>query len=426
MKIRNPRPHLRSAGSQIRKAAPFGSAVLLGLLVALGAALGTVLFPAVPAYALERRSGESAVVRADETVNDDLLASGRDVRIDGRVKGDVYAFAQSVTVTGVIEGDLIAAGSQVVLDGQVDGDVRAAGATVQVNGSVGRNVSGAAQLLQLGSGGRVAGNVLGAGETVSVAGDVGGSLTGAGEKVDLQGNVGRGAELSLESLTVGPRARVGGSLTYYADHELDNIPPGVAAGGVQFVRAERDHAKAERPGARFNALGNFLSLTWLAGCAIIGVALLRLFPRFAAEFLAVLETQPLPSLGLGVLALIGTIPVAILVGITVIGLPVALLMGAGYFTGLLIGWLFLALATGSILVGLVRKGRPWHPSWAFLLGLVVLYVLSRLPILGALVTFIGLSFGLGAFLFALYRTWRGGSEPLAPSGSRPSVIPAVL
>jgi hypothetical protein len=117
--------------------------------------------------------------------------------------------------------------------------------------------------------------------------------------------------------------------------------------------------------------------------------------------------------------------VAFLVGITVIGLPVALLMGAGYFTGLLIGWLFLALATGSILVGLVRKGRPWHPSWAFLLGLVVLFVLSRLPILGALVTFLGLSFGLGAFLFALYRTWRGGSEPLAPSGSRPSVIPAV-
>ena len=106
-----------------------------------------------------------------------------------------------------------------------------------------------------------------------------------------------------------------------------------------------------------------------------------------------------------------------------IGLPVAFLLGAGYLGGMLVGWLFLALAAGSILVGLVRKGRPWHPSWAFLLGLVVLYVLTRLPFLGGLVTFVGLSFGLGAFLIALYRTWRGGRRAPGPQRLPPQRDP---
>jgi ABC-type sugar transport system permease subunit/cytoskeletal protein CcmA (bactofilin family) len=232
-----------------------------------------------------------------------------------------------VSGSGVIEGDLITAGANVVLDGQVQGNVRAAGASIQLNGAVGRNVLGAAHDIQLGSSGRVGGNMIGAAENLTLAGDVAGSLSGAGN-FDLQGNIGRGAELALESLTVGPQARIGGSLTYYADHEQSAIPAGVAAGGVRFVQTENEHQRetVRRPDQRFGALGNVLGLTWLTGTAIVGLVLLRLFPRFAAEFLAVLETQPLPSLGLGVLTLIGTVPVAIVFALTIIGIPVALLM----------------------------------------------------------------------------------------------------
>jgi len=408
-----------------RPTRPMWPLSLLGAALVLGIVLGTLALPANPAYALERRSGDTTTVPAGTTIEDDLFISGRSVRIDGRVRGDVYAFAKTITVTGVIDGDLIAAGAQVVIDGQVQGNVRAAGATLQLNGSVGRNVTGAAQLLQLGSAGRVSGNVVGAGETISLAGDVDGSVTGTGQNLDLQGSIGKKAELTLDSLTLGPQARIGGTLTYYADHEV-TVPAGTAAGGVTFVPVQREHSTPERvpPQQRFNAVGNFFSLTWLAGSALIGLVLLRLFPRFAAEFLGVLETRPLPSLGLGVVALIGTIPIAVMMAVTIIGLPVALLLGASYFTGLLVGWLFLALATGSILIGLLRKGQPWHPSWAFLLGLLVLYVATRLPFVGALVTFVGLSFGLGAFIFSLYRSWRRGSEPLTPGAPRPSVIPA--
>jgi cytoskeletal protein CcmA (bactofilin family) len=334
--------------------------------------------------------------------------------------------ANTVRVTGVVEGDLIAAAQQVVIDGTVRGDVRAAGALVQLNGVVDHNVTSAAQLLQLASGGRVNGSVVGAGETLAIDGDVGGSFAGAGRDFVLQGRIGRGAELGVNSLTVGPSGRIGGKLTYYAQEE-QAIPQGAAGGGVEYQHVERrDKAAAAHrsyaPSRFIGAVGNFLSLAWLAGSAVVGLVFLRLFPRFAAEFLAVLETRPLPSLGMGALVLIGTLPVAVLVAITVVGLPLSALLVAGYFSGIFVGWLLLAMAAGSILVGIVRR-RPLHHSWSFLLGLLVLYLLTRIPVAGGLLWFAGISLGTGAFVLTLHQTWRRKDSLAMPA--YPGALPGA-
>ena len=402
---------------------------LLPLFLALVVALAAFGSPAPAAQAFDRRSGDAIVIPAGQVVDDDLAAAGRLVRIDGTVHGDVYAFGQNVTVTGTIDGDLIAAAQQVVVDGQVRGDVRVAGALVQLNGAVGRNVTGVGQLLQLGSGGRVGGSLAGAGETLSLSGDIGGAAAAAAHDLTVQGRIGRNAEMALTSLTLGPRASIGGNLTYYADHQLD-IPAQAVAGSVRYEHTSRDLTQRATRGAMtptrgWTVLGNFFSLAWLAGSAVAGLVLLRLFPRLAAEFLGVLEARPLASLGLGAATLIGTLPVAVLMAITIVGLPLSALLIAGYFAGAFTGWLLLAIAAGSLLVGLVRGARPWHPSWAFLLGLVVLYVASHLPFVGGLVWFAGASVGMGAFLIALYRTWRRATPPPIPSAPPLIAVPAT-
>ena len=362
-------------------------------------------------------------MRADETINDDLFASGRSVRVDGRVRGDVYAFAQNVTVTGVIEGDLITAGAQVVLDGRVEGTCAPPGTPSSSTAPWGATSSAPPSCCSWAAAGASAATSSGPPRPSPWPGTWGARSPGPARRSSCRGASGVRPTWPWSPSRSAPGPASGATSPTTPRKRL-SVPSGAVAGSVRYVPVQHEKPEMARPQERFNAFGNFLSLTWLTGSAVVGLVLLRLFPRFAAEFLAVLETQPLPSLGLGVLAMIGTIPVAVLAALTVIGLPVAFLLGAGYVGGMLVGWLFLALAAGSIMVGLVRKGRPWHPSWAFLLGLVVLYVLTRMPFLGGLVTFVGLSFGLGAFLIALYRTWRGAASPSPPSGSRPSVIPA--
>jgi cytoskeletal protein CcmA (bactofilin family) len=353
--------------------------VMIRVAGVLAAALA--LFSSIqPAYALERKSGDTIVLAANETVDDDWAAAGRLVQIDGTIDGDAYVLANTVRVTGVIGGDLITAAQQVIIDdrGEVRGNVRAAGALVQLNGKIARNVTGAAQLLALGTSGRVGGNVVGAGDTVTIDGDVGGRLTGAVQDLTVQGHVSGNVEAAAKALTFGPGARIGGNFTYYADNPLA-VPQSVVGGTVDYRHVDAQERRTQMrqryaPGQVFRSVWNFLSLAWLAGSAVVGLLLLRLLPRFVAEFLGVLERRPLPSLGLGALVLIATLPAAVLIGLTVIGLPLAGLLVAGYFSGIFVGWLLLAVAVGSILVGVVRGGRPWHHGWSFLVGLLVLFV----------------------------------------------------
>jgi len=383
-------------------------------------ALLLLLLTGLPAYALEHRSGDTLVVSASEVVNDDLAVSARLLQIDGVIHGDLYAFAQTLTIRGVVDGDVIAVAQQVVVDGQVHGSVRAGGATVQINGAVDRNVTSAGQLVRVGASGQVGGSVIGAAETLSLAGDVGGGLLGAGDNVVLQGRIARDVELSLNRLQLAPGASVGGNFDYSAEREV-SIPTPVVRGQTRFHPVVRPQRVDRRNVSHFfGAVSTFLSLTWLAGSAIVGLVMLRAFPRFVARFLDALRQSAPASFGIGFVALVATIPLAIVMAITIVGIPAAAVLVGGYAGGLFLGWLLLAVAVGGVLIGLVRRGRTWPLGWSFLLGLLVLYVVTRIPFLGPLVTFLGVCLALGALLTALYRTWR--RDELGTSGAVSAVF----
>src|SRR5581483_7660388 len=218
-----------------RRLWPAMALVMLALLAALASLAAA---PAPPALALERHTSNTYLLPAGASVDDDLLAIGQLIRIDGTVHGDVYAFGQTISVGGTIDGDLIALGQNVTIDGTVRNDVHAAGESLVINGAVDHNVSTAAQSLLLGRGGRIAGNWLGAAETLSLSGDVGGKVAAAIGEAVMQGRIGQDAELHLQSLTFGPSARIGGSLTYYADHPFD-IPAQAVAGTVHYEYVPR-------------------------------------------------------------------------------------------------------------------------------------------------------------------------------------------
>src|SRR4051812_36014831 len=89
--------------------------------------------------AAEFRSGEDIVIKADETIDDDLYVFGRSIVIDGTVDGDVIAWAQEITINGSIKGSLIAAGQTIVLSGdaynaRLGGQVIKLGAKAKVEG----------------------------------------------------------------------------------------------------------------------------------------------------------------------------------------------------------------------------------------------------------------------------------------------------
>jgi cytoskeletal protein CcmA (bactofilin family) len=368
---------------------------------------GALLVLALPsaAMAAEVRNGTSAVVAPGETLNDDLFASGQTVTVAGRVTGDVYAAGQTVVVTGTVDGDLLAAAQQVVVDGTVNGNVRAAGAVITVNGHVGRSVTGAAQQVNIGSSGSVDGSLVAAGETISAFGPVGRGITAGGGTLQLGGTVGGKVLAWANTLSLGPSTRIAGDLEYRSESQAE-IPSGTVAGRVQYDPIQREARQAPL----LNGLFDFGGLVWLFGSAILGALAIIFAPRASARAVELGRQQPLLTFGVGLLALC-TVPLAaLLIGVTLVGIPLALAVGALYWLGLLLAWPALGLVVGTELARRVRRGEPMPVLGALVVGLIVLHLVTHLPIVGGLVAFLGLAFGVGLIVQS-FRRWRRPSEP---------------
>ncbi len=393
------------------------SATLLAL-----ALLGVQASAAPPAQALEMRGGDVVTIPAGTTINDDLAATGQSITIAGQVTGDVYAFGSNVTVTGTIDRDLIAAAQRITIDGVVNGDVRAAAQDVVINGRVEGNVTSGSQYLTLGRQGQVAGSVLGGAQSILVQGQVDRGVTAGASTLQIAGAVGGNVDARVETLLIDPSARIAGQLSYRSQSEAV-IPVGTVAGGVQFQQTERQNRDRDRQEQRgpFAGFFGFFSLVWLVGSIIAGVLLVHFLPGFAAGTVDQVRERTLPSLGLGLVALF-VVPLAVLfIAITLIGLPIAFLVGVGYVVALYVGWLLLGLAVGVLLLELVRRRNATlraDPRWLVILGLVVLYVLTHLPYVGGLAAFVGLCLGLGALLLQLAAERR--QPPATPAALPPA------
>jgi hypothetical protein len=140
---------------------------------------------------------------------------------------------------------------------------------------------------------------------------------------------------------------------------------------------------------------------WLAvsvSTLVIGLVLLWLLGRGAAWILEAGRTSIGPAIGWGLLVCFGLPILAIIALVTLVGIP----LGLGVLAAL---WLIYALGYGATawIVGrrILREPTAW--VLAFLVGWGILRVLALIPILGGLVWFAAVVFGLGTLLVANWR-----------------------
>ena len=91
--------------------------------------------------------------------------------------------------------------------------------------------------------------------------------------------------------------------------------------------------------------------------------------------------------------------VAVVLLITIIGIPVALLLMSLYLVVLFLGWVTTALWIAQRGLAALRPGQPAGRGLqllALLLGLVALSLLRAIPLLGGLVGLLALLAGIGA------------------------------
>lgn len=367
---------------------------LLILLVALS----------LPSFALERRHGELITVPANETVDDTLFAAGNAVRVEGVVNGDLLAFGRTVEVRGTVKGDLVSFAKRTVVSGTVEGRIYTFSQALDLDGQLDHSLYGFAQSLRVNDRSHVGEGIVVAAGEVSLEGDVKRSvdILGSGN-ADVSGSIGRDLTMAGAGLTLARTARVGGNLTARVRQLKDvHIDNGATIAGKRDIQVNVRKSRFARP--RFY----FHQAVWLAAAMLVGWLGLVLFPGFVpATTQAVGSGWSILALGVGVLA---GIPVVIIVaGISLMGLPVALMLFALYLAALYLAKLWVGAFLGRTLL---KSSGATKGDWmlGLLVGLLILTIVGFIPYLGGLVHLAVLCLGLGAFAGQLYRTSRTGSS----------------
>jgi hypothetical protein len=99
--------------------------------------------------------------------------------------------------------------------------------------------------------------------------------------------------------------------------------------------------------------------------------------------------------------------VAVILLITIIGIPLALLVIPLYLLLLFMGWVTAALFLAQRGLALLRAGQPVTTGWrmaALFVALVVLSLLRHVPLVGGLIGFAALIAGIGALVS---QAWSG-------------------
>lgn len=335
----------------------------LAPLVVLLVFLGSV--PGLAAAAPVQGAADTITVGPDETV-DGVQAVAGTVIIQGTVTGDVQVAAGSLVIAGTVEGNVEGAAGSVDIQGRVEGEV-----------SVG------------------AGSL-----TVGEDGYIGGTLEGGAGSARFAGTVVGDTEFGAGTILLEPTATFRGDLRY--DGELED------RGATVEGRLIEDESLGESRTRPFADFGSALfDVYGFVVTFVLGAVLLLAFPGASQGLSSRVRADPLTTGLYGLVVLVGIPILLILVAITIIGIPLAIVGALLFALAAWVASVYGRYAVGEWLLDYVDLDNRWA---ALLVGMVAIALVGLVPILGGLVEFLVLLLGLGGLAIVGRRAYRGRGE----------------
>jgi cytoskeletal protein CcmA (bactofilin family) len=336
--------------------------------------------------AAELRAGEQTLFGASERLSDDLYMVGGNVNAEGVVTGDTAAAGGNVLINGSVSQDVAAAGGSVNILADVGDDLRVGGGNILISGAVGGDVLVGGGQVQI-SGTGVTGDVIWAGGIITISAPVGGDLQLAGGEVYINAPVAGNVSFKGDKLTLGAGAVISGSLTYTAAQEVEMQEGAAVLGEVSYQESQMV-SKMDKDTAAQMVFG-IISLALFVGFLMKLVAALvvgLVFRRYSTALVAAVACNPFTEMGRG-FAMLVLLPIAaIILMVTVIGLPLGFIALIGFAGLALFASILAPVLLGSFVHKAISKQAEYKVSWkTILLGVVLYSVLGLIPIIGWIV-----------------------------------------
>ncbi|MEO5697317.1 MAG: polymer-forming cytoskeletal protein [Burkholderiaceae bacterium] len=396
---------MQSTGVSIMAAIHWRAITVLVLAIALGEPLQAVA---------QTAAAERAATPSD---SGNVYQAGGTVRPVGPVDGDFIAFGGRVVLDHPVSGDALLAGGSVDVRAPVGDDLRAGGGDVSIESSVGGELDAAGGNVTLTRAAQVGRGALLAGGRVVIDGKIAGTLKVSAQRVVLNGEVSGDVRIIADTIELGPTARIGGALRH-ASRSFHRADGAVIGGTV--TREEREERPRERGSDRGSERhwqghlesggGSWIGMLFVyLGLLAAGAVFVLVFPKFTAEAPLLISKSPGLSLAIGLGVVAGVPLLAVLLFITLLGIPLGIVTFALYPLLLLMGYLCGVLFVSQRVRALLRPGAT--PAFRNVIGfvalaLLIVMLLAMIPYVGGLLVFLITIAGIGACVLEWHRRRR--------------------
>lgn len=342
------------------------------------------------------------IVLADASTTNAYLV-GTDITVVAPLAGDVLAAGGTVTANAPISGDAMLAGGTVDVEKPVAGDVRIVGGQITVNAPVGGDLIIAGANVTASTSAK---------DTRIAAGTV--KLTGAagpviiyGSDVTLSGEFTNDVTVEAsDRITVEDGTHIHGALRYNAPEQIAVPSSARIEGGSIYVGSSSFLPSTEEAHTFAIAGATILFVVHLIAVLILAGLLAGLFPHFTERVAerSLADRSPggfvlLALLGFGILV---ATPVLILILVfSFVGIGVALILIALYALFVMLAYVYAGVLAGAALSrGLLKRHViTWKEA---VLGMLVLYIIGIIPVLGLLVKLVLMMVAGGAIASIAY------------------------
>ncbi|MDP2812168.1 MAG: polymer-forming cytoskeletal protein [bacterium] len=341
-----------------------------------------LLFAPLPIFAISAKSGEVVILDKDQVIDGNYYVAANSIEIYGAVNGDLFLVGNSIKIDSEqINGDVFAAGNSLRIKGKINGSLRLAGQYLELDGEVARKVMAFGQSLDLSADSLVKEHLNFYGQSLGISGKVEGRVEGAMESFRLSGEINKDVELYIDNsnnqgVQLADSAKVNGALYYQAIKEklIDNSDK--ISGGVHFNQLAQKAKKDFGPAKAFGMSINFF------GLLTIGMILLYLWPKLFSQAIDLVYKKPANTFFKGFILLVITPILSILLLITLIGIPLALIVIVFWCLALYLAQIISAWVLGKWLKDKIFKKYHWSNLLILIFGIILYLLLSKIPFIG--------------------------------------------
>jgi cytoskeletal protein CcmA (bactofilin family) len=367
--------------------------------ILLAVLLFSLLLPLGAAYAFEVKVDNSIHLNKEEIADGNIYANCQEMTIDGTVNGDIIALCQKIVINGTVEGDVIAFGQNIEINGEVKGNARLAGPQITINGVIGHNVNVLGNDIKFTKNSAVKWDVLVAGVNGNFDGNIDGNLHGLISAASISGKVGRNINLTIDdststnnsNLIVTKEAVIAGNINYTATKDLTLESTSSVSGQI--------NKEARKVNTHNN---NWLWVIFykLSSLILIAIVLISLKKKSLEEVTEKINSKWWQSLLIGLAILFFTPPLIVLLMLTIVGIPLALMILAFYLIAILLSLIFSSYYLGN----LIFKSTKFKNNNIYLItifGIVIFTLLSFIPFIGWFISLLAITIGLGSLFLTI-------------------------